>query len=392
MTDLQNRERPVSADVTAPIHDVSVSDMPSREQPGDRVAAQRVATPAATPTTAEPVRDGRRRWLRPLLMGIVPLIVIAIVSYFWLTGGTSASTDNAYVQQDKVSVSAEIGGRIVEVAVRENQHVNAGDLLFRLDPEPYRIAVDQANAAIADAQANVVTLSTTADSTAADIATAQRAVSFARAAAAREHALMARGFNTRARVDAADSALNEAEGRLADARAATVRARAQLATGAIAPGRNPGVLAAEVRREQALFQLARTEIRAPMTGIVTQTDRLQVGSTLVAGLPAITVVADNRSWIEANFKETDLDRMRVGQRASVHFDAYPDMDMIGHVESIGAGTGSEFSVLPAQNATGNWVKVTQRVPVRIALDGRPSRPLLAGLSADVTVHFEDRRR
>ncbi len=348
--------------------------------------------PAAADAAPAEADAPQRKWLRRTLMAIVPLIIIGVVGYLWLTSGRSASTDNAYVQQDKISVSAEVGGRIIEVAVRENQHVNAGDLLFRIDPEPYRIAVDQANAAIADAQANVVTLTTTADTTASDIATAERAVAFARAAAAREHALMDRGFNTRARLDAADSAVSEALGRLADARANATRARAQLATGAIAPGRNPGVMAAEARREQAMYQLSRTDVRAPVSGVVSQTDRLQVGQSMVSALPAVTIVADNHSWIEANFKETDLNHMRVGQRATIHFDAYPDMDLTGHVASIGAGTGSEFSVLPAQNATGNWVKVTQRVPVRIAIDGTPSRQLIAGLSADVTVHFDDAQR
>ena len=135
--------------------------------------------------------------------------------------------------------------------------------------------------------------------------------------------------------------------------------------------------------------MSRTEVRAPSAGRVAQTDRLQIGQQLVQGLPAVTLVSEGSSYVEANFKETDLDDMNVGQRAEIHFDAYPDLVLKGRVESIGAGTGSEFSVLPAQNATGNWVKVTQRVPVRIAIDGKSPRQLIAGLSAEVTVFTGD---
>lgn len=380
-----------------------MTDLLTRDPPGDRspvsderapidaeaAPSQPVASAEAETQAGKPEPTSRWRW--PLMLG-VPLLLAAVGSYFWLTGGTSVSTDNAYVQQDKVSIASEIGGRIVSVAVHENQRVQAGDLLFRIDPEPYRIAIHQADAQIAQAEANVTMMSTTADTMSVDIATAERAVAFARAAAERERALMQRGFNTRARVDTAESALSEAQGRLSEARAAATRARAQLATGRIAPGVNPGILAGRTRREEAQYNLARTEVRAPVGGVITQADRLQIGQTMVAGLPALTIVASQNTWIEANFKETDLDRMRVGQRATLEFDAYPDLELTGHVASIGAGTGSEFSVLPAQNATGNWVKVTQRVPVRIVLDGVSPRPLLAGLSAEVTVHFDDRRR
>jgi membrane fusion protein (multidrug efflux system) len=127
-------------------------------------------------------------------------------------------------------------------------------------------------------------------------------------------------------------------------------------------------------------------VRAPASGRVSQADRLQVGQQIVTNLPVLTIVKDEASYIEANFKETDLGDMRVGQRAEIEFDAYPGVTLKGHVASIGAGTGSEFSVLPAQNATGNWVKVTQRIPVRVAIDDKSPRPLLAGLSTKVTIY------
>src|SRR5690606_7161590 len=135
--------------------------------------------------------------------------------------------------------------------------------------------------------------------------------------------------------------------------------------------------AARARRAEADLALRRTEVRAPIAGRVAQSDRLQVGQQAVTSLPMLTIVADASSYVEANFKETDLDAMRVGQPAEIRFDAYPDLVLEGHVASIGAGTGSEFSVLPAQNATGNWVKVTQRVPVRVVIDENSPRELIA---------------
>ena len=393
MTELKSRTMPALDDLARTPAEVPETPTPAATPtPAVPQTAQTAAVPPAADAKAEPEpADKPNNSRRYLLMFSVPLLLAAVGGYFWLTSGKSVSTDNAYVQQDKISVSSEIGGVITEVAVRENQTVKAGDLLFRLDPEPYRIAIDQANAEIANAQAKVTTMEMTAGTMSADIETARRAVSFAQSNLAREQALMARGFNTRARMDAAENALNEARGRLADAQAAAVRARAQLATGSIAPGVNPGILSAQARREQAMLQLRRTEVRAPASGVISQADRLQVGQMMVAGLPAVSIVANQRSWVEANFKETDLDHMRVGQRATLEFDAYPDLELTGHVASIGAGTGSEFSVLPAQNATGNWVKVTQRVPVRIVIDEASPRPLIAGLSTHVTVHFDQNR-
>jgi multidrug resistance efflux pump len=162
--------------------------------------------------------------------------------------------------------------------------------------------------------------------------------------------------------------------------------RAKLATGSAVPGQSPAIAAARVQREKALLDLARTAVYAPTDGTISQSERLQVGQMMLSGLPAVSIVGGGgRAWVEANFKETDLNKMRVGQPAEVSFDAYGGLKLKGHVQSIGAGTGSEFSVLPAQNASGNWVKVTQRVPVRIAIDEPSPRQLIAGLSSRVTV-------
>lgn len=338
----------------------------------------------ATTMDESSVAPGARKpaW-RTAIMISVPLLLIALGAWFWLTSGRYVETDNAYVQQDKVSVAAEINGTIAEVLVAENQPVKKGELLFRIDPRPYRIALDEADAQIAQARVQVGQLRTQSAGTGADIEGAARNLTYAQSNYERYSALMDRGFTTRVRFDEARHDVEEARERLANARAEAATAQAALFTGGGAS--QPAIEAARVARERALLNLARTEVRAPSDGLVSQTDRLQVGAAVVTGAPMVTIVRSGDAWIEANYKETDLADMFVGQPAEVELDAYPGVKVHGRVASIGAGTGAEFSVLPAQNATGNWVKVTQRVPVRIAIDGTPERPLIAGLSADVSI-------
>ena len=333
-----------------------------------------------------PKRPTRAARLRKFaLMAVVPLLLVTGGVWYYAANYHYVSTDNAYVQQDKVSISAELSGRIVEVGVKEDQPVKAGQLLFRIDPEPFRIAMAQADATIAAAQVKVIGAETEYRTTGIDIASAREGVAFFAEEYRRQSELMRSGFTTRARFDAAEHALSDARAKLANAEGDAIKARAALATGSAAPGVNPAVLSGQVQKRQAAYNLTKAEVRAPIGGIVSQADRLQVGQMMTQGLPAVSIVVSDRSWVEANFKETDLKNMRVGQPAELTLDAYPDLKLKGHIASIGAGTGSEFSVLPAQNANGNWVKVTQRIPVRIAIDGKPSRPLIAGLSTHVRI-------
>lgn len=327
---------------------------------------------------------------RLVLMFAVPILLIAAVSVYYVTHLNVVSTDNAYVQRDKVSISAEVGGRIVEVAVRENQHVDAGDLLFRLDRESFELAVAEAAAAVASAEAQLEVLQTTYDNSSIDIESALEAIAYYEREYRRQRDLAANKLTTEAELRAAEHPLEQARFRLASARADAAKAKAALSTGSDDSDVIPAVRAARVKLQQARLNLSRTEVRAPVSGIVSQIDRLQVGQLMVQGLPAVTIVRDDSSWIEANFKETDLNDMRVGQPVAVSIDAYPGMKLQGRVESIGAGTGSDFSILPAQNANGNWVKVTQRVPVRISIEGKSERALIAGLSAHVKVDTRNR--
>jgi membrane fusion protein (multidrug efflux system) len=367
---------------------------PKAEEATPRKAAPDTAAPDTT-AKADPIPDRPiavaaadeetgPKWRTRLVLFGVPLLMLAGGGWYWLTSGGSVSTDNAYVQMDKVSVAAEVGGRITEVAVRDGQQVEAGQLLFRIDGEPYRLSVAQATAAIDAAQVEVGNLSASARTSVVDISAAREDVAFAEVTFRRQAALMEKGFTTKAAYDAARHAVTQARERVRQAEAAAAEARTKLAAGP-SSGVNPQVEAARVQRAQAQVSLGRTEVRAPSAGRIAQSDRLQVGQMMVAGLPAVTLVDTLHPWVEANFKETDLADMRVGQRAEITFDAYPGLKVRGHVLTIGAGTGSEFSVLPAQNATGNWVKVTQRVPVRIAFDEVPKRDMIAGLSADVEV-------
>ena len=363
------------------------ADPKIEKKPGDEIVVKPApAAEAPDETVVEP--KPKRKFLRPLLMFGVPAILLAVVGYFWLNSGGSVSTDNAYVQQDKVSVSSDVAGRIVEVPVHENQLVKAGDVLFRVDPEPYRIQVLQANAAIAGAQVQLQTMQASYQGTGADIEAAHDRIAQAQEDFNRQAELMKRGFTTRASYLAAQHAVEQARAALLSAQASANEARSKLATGAAVPGENPAIAAAQVQREKAMLDLSRTTVRAPVSGYISQTKSLQVGQQMITGLPAVTIVSDKPAWVDANFKETDLNQMRVGQCAIMTFDAYPGLRLKGHVQSIGAGTGSEFSVLPAQNANGNWVKVTQRVPVRIAFDEKSARPMIAGLSVDVKVYTD----
>ena len=351
------------------------------------------ADPARTPDTAtatplaapEATKPARRPWLRWAIMLIVPLALAIGGWFYWQSLQGKVSTDNAYIKQDMVSVSAEVGGPIAEVLVKDGDDVQAGQLLFRIDPEPFRLQIAEANAAIAGAQANVIALSNSSDLSGTDIAAARSDVGFAQARFERVKALRDRGFSTKADYEAAEQAVIQAKERVRQAEDRQREARARLASGPAVPGKNPQVAAAEAQRASAQLSLRRTEVRAPSAGRIAQADRLQIGQQVVPNLPVLTLVRSGSTYVEANFKETDLADMAVGQPAEIRFDAYPDLVLKGRVASIGAGTGAEFSVLPAQNATGNWVKVTQRVPVRIAIVGESPRRLIAGLSTEVTV-------
>lgn len=340
-------------------------------------------TAAAAASAVEDSGTNKRRWLRPLLLFIVPALLLLGGAYYWFASGGSVSTDNAAVKQDIVSVSAQVNGPVVAVNVKNGDHVKRGDLLFRIDPASFRVALEQAQAQLAAAKLQTTQLRTQAVGTGADITGAAANLKIKQNALSRQSALLQKGFTTRADYEDALNEVRTAETALADA-----RARAANAHSALAPGEQPSISQAQAAVDKARLDLERTEIRAPMEGTIANADRLQVGQMAVEGVGMLSLVHDKAAWVEANFKEKDVGKMVPGQRATIEIDAYPGVDFKAHVQSVGAGTGSEFAIIPAQNANGNWVKVTQRVPVRIAFDGNPSKPMIAGLSSTVTVYLD----
>ncbi|HEX6785373.1 MAG TPA: HlyD family secretion protein [Sphingomicrobium sp.] len=348
---------------------------------------------APVETAEEPKRkrfrvEGGRNWTRTILMLIVPALLIVGGVYYYLSSGGTVSTDDAQIKQDIVSVSPQVNGQVVAVFVRNGARVKRGDLLFRIDPQPYQVALEQAQAALAAAQLQTQVLRTTAAGTGGDITGAEANLKVKQNALSRQQALLKQGFTTRSDFDSAYNDVRSAEAQLADAQARAANANAAVAHN----GSQPQIAQAQAAVDKARLDLSRTDVRATMDGVIENADKLQIGQMAVEGVGMVSLVHSTTAWVEANFKEKDLARMAPGQRAVVEVDAYGGDKFDGHVQSIGAGTGSEFSLLPAQNANGNWVKVSQRVPVRIAFDGTPSRPMIAGLSVTAKVYLDQNKK
>ncbi len=330
----------------------------------------------------------RLRW--PLMIG-VPLLILAGVGFVVLTGGKSETTDNAYVQSSRTAISTSIDGRVVEIAVRENQPVKKGQVLFRLDPADYQVAVSEAEAALAQARFDVQGKRAVYAQRLADLAAVQETASYAQREAARQRDLAAAGVATRAQADEARHAADQAQRQIAVVKQQIATALADLGGGGDTPTeRQPKVLEAAARLERAKLDRSYAAVVAPADGVVAKVEQLQAGARVTASQPVFWLIS-GQPWVEANFKEDQLAHMRVGQPATVKVDAY-DKPLKAHVASFSPGTGSSFALLPAENATGNWVKVVQRLPVRLTLDQAPPANLSAGLSAKATVDVRSGRR
>lgn len=327
-----------------------------------------------------------RGFFRYALMAALPLAFVAAGGWYWIVGSRWASTENAYVQQNKVLVAPEVEGRIAEVSVNQNQVVKPGDVLFRIDDASYRIALEKADGAVALARLQVEELRTRLKDAKVKAETARNTLSFQEVQFGRQDKLRQTGNATEAQYDTAHHDLDLARQAVAEAEQGVADALVALGGNAdIETDKHPSVLGALAVQDSARLDLQRTVVRAPTTGTVSQVANLQVGQYIGSGSPVMAIIDTTSIWVEANFKETDLGHMRPGQPAELTLDAYPDVRIRGHVDSFGGGTGAIFSLLPAQNATGNWVKVVQRVPVRIALDEPNSVPFKAGLSVGVEV-------
>jgi len=350
----------------------------------DSAKVELVATSQLPPAAPEPAPKKRGRLV---LMAALPLALVVGGGYFWVTGGRYQETENANLRQAKVNIASEAAGRIVKVDVADNTAVKAGDELFQVDPEPYRIALAQADAALAAARLNVEQLRAGYSRAVAQERVAASGLDYAQAQFDRSNGLVTKGVNTKSSLDEARMDLDKAQEQHSAAVQGIVSAKAALGGNPdIEADQHPTVLSSLAARDKAAFDLAQTTVRAPADGVVSQAASFKIGQYVGAGTALFSLVETGDTWVEANFKETQLTHMKPGQEAEIVLDTYPDRTFRGTVEAIGAGTGAEFSLLPAQNATGNWVKVTQRIPVRVKVDTADGGlAMRTGMSATVSI-------
>lgn len=360
---------------------------PQAKKDAVEVDAPSMEGTAAMPPVPAAKPKKKRKPLRLLLMIIVPLALVAGGGYYWITGGRYQETENAYLQQPKVQIASDAAGRVVEVDVADNLHVKKGDILFKVDPEPFRIALEQADAGLSAARTNVAQLRAAYSQAKAQERSAAGEVDYLKSQLDRQTDLSRKGITSRSALDDAQHNLQKAQEALSGARQAVVSALAALGGNPdIKTDEHPSVLSAQAARDKAAYDLAQATVRAPADGVISQASSFRVGQFVSTGTPLFTLVETNDSWVAANFKETQLTHMKPGQTAEVVFDTYPDHPVRATVAAVGAGTGAEFSLLPAQNATGNWVKVTQRIPVTLKLDPADTDiPMRVGMSASASV-------
>jgi membrane fusion protein (multidrug efflux system) len=334
-----------------------------------------------------PVKKSLKEKLRPFLMVGVPALFAAVGYAHYVAGEAFVTTNNAYARVAKASINARISGQVVEIAVEDNQQVHKGQVLFRIDPKPFQIAVNRAEAQLSVARLRIDGLKANYRQQQAELQSAKESVDFDQREFARKKALVATEFVSRAIYERADTDLKISRQRI-------VSIEQQIASTVVALNGNPNIESdnhpsvreAKAQLDEAQLYLSYATVYAPDDGIVAKVDDLQVGNFVNNGAPAFALLSDREIWVEANFRETEVTHMRPGQQATISIDTYPDRVFKAHVTSMSPGAGSDFALLPPENATGNWVKVVQRVPVRLELDETdPALPLFSGTSATVRV-------
>jgi len=353
--------------------------------------------PEEAAPTAEPVPTRRRRrWgrtlLRLILLIVIPVVAIMAGGYWYESTGRFVTTENAYVKAHVIAVSTNIDGRVTDVMIDENQRVRKGDLLFKLDPEPYWMMVRMAEAKRETARQDVEATRAEYHQIIAEIEESKANVAYYEREAGRQRQLASKAITTRTKLDEAEFNLTAAKQEVATLRQKLRTVLARLGGDPKRPAeRHPDFMAAETEISMAEMNLGYTEIRAPVDGVVTRL-KLEAGEWVEEGEPAFGLISVDKTWIEANLKETQLTHVREGQDVSVEVDAYPDVVWNAKIASISPATGAEFSVLPPQNASGNWVKVVQRLPVRIDIENTADHPpLRAGMTATITVDTHHKR-
>jgi membrane fusion protein (multidrug efflux system) len=343
------------------------------------------ATETSAKSAAAPA-SGRKR-LRMILLVALPSLAVLVGLGIYLMGGRYISTDNAYVGAQKVLITPDISGKVIHVAIHEGQHVNANDELLTLDAEPFRLALAQAQAKLNTARSdynklknNYKSLGTLADLAQKNVELKQRDVD-------RKSKLVTTQAGSQADVDTSTGTLVTAQLQAQFTTQQRDEALNQLLGDPNLPlEKFPAYAQAKAAFDQAQRDLDHTVLRAPISGTATQVDNIQLGRFVAAGGPLLSVIDDSAPWVDANPKETDIIYLRIGQRVTLDVDSFPDHTFKGTVIAVSPGTGSQFSILPAQNASGNWVKVVQRVPVRIAFDkGEDTHLLRTGMSVNVEI-------
>jgi membrane fusion protein (multidrug efflux system) len=329
----------------------------------------------------------RRKRLRTVLLVILPAIAALIGLVLYFAGGRYISTDNAYVGAQKVLITTDISDKIIHVAIVEGQHVKPGDELFTLDPVPFRLALEQAQAKLAAARSDYDKLKTNLTSLATLVDLANKNVELKQRDVDRKNKLVSTQAGSQADLDTAASAMVTAQLQAQFAIQQRDTTLSQLLGNPNLPiAQFPEYAQAKAVLDQAQRDSDHTVVRAPISGIATQVDNIQVGRFVAAGSPILSVIDDQTPWVDANPKETDITYLRIGQKATLDVDSFPDHTFQGTVIAVSPGTGAQFSILPPQNATGNWVKVVQRVPVRIAFDkDENTRLLRSGMSVVVDI-------
>jgi membrane fusion protein (multidrug efflux system) len=343
---------------------------------------------AATDVATNEIDDGdlsSSPWPRRMLLWGVPLVVVAVTVYLYGSAGRYVETDNAYLQQDRVDVAAQVSGTVTAVRAIENERVSPGKPVVYIDDAALRIAVTAAEARVASARTEVAALKAAYREKLGELSVARTTTEIAARDFGRQQQMAARKLISASALDTAARSMEIATGATHVIELQLAQVAARLPGSPDAPTDNfPSVRSALADLDRARLDLGHAQILAPQAGIVSHLPK--VGARIDVGRPAFALVTDQRLWIDANFKETDLEWVRPGQDVAVSIDTYANHSWHGRVESISQATGSEFSLLPAQNASGNWVKVVQRIPVRIALSRGPDDPPLRdGMSATVRI-------
>jgi membrane fusion protein (multidrug efflux system) len=365
-----------------------------------KLAPEQKAVPQAPPRiklAAEPRRRfmaGLRRYRRFLLLVVLPLVAAGAGLYFYLSGGRYVGTDDAYVGAQKVLITPDISGKIEKVVVREGQQVHEGDVLFEIDPVPFRLALDQAKAALEQARTSYDNLVANIRIYGQMLELAEKGIELKQRDVDRKTALVKSNVGSQLDLDNAATALVTAGAQAQFIKQNLSNAKTQLLGDPDLPlEKFPPYAQAKAKLDDAQRNLDHTVMRAPMDGIATQVDQIQLGRFVTAGMPVFSIIDVGHPWVDANPKESDFTYVSVGQPVTIEVDAFPNHLFHGKVGSLAPGTGAQFAILPPQNATGNFVKVVQRVPVRIYFDenDRYVRKLKAGMSVYATIDTGHRR-